>query len=620
MRLTTLVPGLLAAAALAAPGFAAPPLAFPTTSPGPLSLETMDWVLARAREALRGERRVGEPLPPGPLEVRQVRPQLLVISALAPRRRTIAALGAGDDLREAVAACLDDLARRHGPSLGPHRARGVRLQVDRLGPARELGPLALGTLSSDRVRPAVDGLAMAGLDRLSILLPHELVAQGLVRDRNVDERRLGQILLDGLGPAGARDGASVWAFTTRAFAERAPGEAVELERGLPVLGDLTPAKLDRGLRALARHLARSQRPDGRLRYQLDPARGVDPGGENLVRQAAAVMSAIEALHALPEDSVLRTVARRGAAFVARSLVKTPLSAGRAVLLPPPDREGGPPLGAVALAARALTLAANRLKGAEGLRERARQVGQGILFMQRPDGSWYRDLRSAQRGEPPLRPLRFYPGEALLALTELAEADPGGPWLEAASRSARWTLRAHQAGVEADHWGIQGLARFSIVADQPWAAEASVRMAARMASGQLTPSRAEHPGDVGGFSPDGRGALVVHTACIGEALRGAREAAWRFGLDPRFLERAQVRLARYLLSHQVRGPGAYILDAPRAAVGGFPRTPGDWRQRVDVDAHALRALLGTWEALHGVHPTPRIAEVVEGLASPTPAAG
>lgn len=575
-----------------------------------LTARSQDALLAWVRAVAGGERPATERPDGLPGELTRPGPEAVVVSLVAPGRPTLAGMGRGEDLADATAAALRHLAARHGPELSPGLARERRVRLERLGPRRPLGPLRPGTLTRG-YRPGVDGLYVRGYETETWFLPAAAMEKGLVPAAGLRLRELAGSLLAGLGPAGAPPEARLEAFETRAIVEDGDGRAVELARGFPPAADVTMAGLTRSLARLAGYLARAQRPDGRFRYRYDPVEDALGSGDNEVRQAAVAMSCWELLPALPPGHGLAKVAKRALAGLVRDLAWEPLRAGGEAALPRADREGGPSLGAVALLLRALAVAPAALVDAgPGARAWA-GLGRTLSFMQRPDGSWYPDWAAARAGRPPAAKPVFYPGEALLALAEAAARDPGGPWLALARKSAARELEDLARGEDFDHWTVQALARYGVVAGDAAAARTAVRLAHELSAGQLWGDDASHPQDQGAFTVEGT-ITLSHAACVGEALGGAREAAWRFGIDPRRLEARLVRLARFLMTHQFTDPVAWALPGGPAALGGFPLTPTDWTQRIDNDGHVARALLATWATLAGVRPVPALADAVAGF--------
>jgi hypothetical protein len=586
---------------------------------GTLSDHARDLALSWVRAVVSGERPAGPALDVPPGEWTTTGPERVVLSLFQPPRRPIAALGQGGDFGAALHAALRSLARDQGPRLGSTLASRVTIQVDRLSTLRRLGPARAATFEGPAFRPGIDGLLLAGYERQALLMPYELTLQGLSLLDRVDGEKVLETLLEGLGSAGAPPDQAVLAFRTQGFAEVRPGESVGLARLAPVLGPVTPERLDAAIDRLAKHLARVQRKDGAFLYSFDPVAGEKLPGENQVRQAAVVMTALETLPLMPRGHPLHGTARRGVGYLLRKLKVRKLPRVGPAALPPPDRKDGPSLGAIALFTRALAVASEELRERPDHRRALAGLGRALRFLQRPDGSWYQNLGQALRAEPPLRKPPFFPGEALLALSELAAVAPRGPWRELAARSAAREIEDYAGGGSIDHWVVQGLARFAVLTGRRRSAEVAYEMARHMARSQAL-GRPFLPVDRGGFSDDGSRVTVVHSACYGEALREARKAAWRFGLDPRPLDAALIRLGTYLTRHQVRPPGGYHLRRPDLAYGGFPASASDHRQRIDIDGHAGRALLGVWEALRSVRPAPQLAEAVEAVTSRVPRKG
>ncbi len=572
--------------------------------PRPLDARARHWVVAWIRRVLAADAPPGADPGPGPVQVDHPGRELVVVSVfLEPGEKPRSFAGWGESLREAVSRAVAGMASGLPGLLGATTASRSRLAVERLGAMRRLGSLEPAGFPADGFVPGEMGLLAIGRERQTLLLPWELARQGLAPATGLDVPAIARKFAAELG---ASEGATIFAFRSDSFLETRSGGTIQFSGLFPDPGDLTPARLDRALDLAGRHLANVQSPAGDFVYQHESASGELLGGDNRVRQAAAIMTAIELSELLPTSHPVRAAARRGVAHLVRSLEPVRVGSDRTLALPPADRSGGPSLGAVALYAQALALAPRVGMTADPVRRALAGLGEGLAFFQRPDGSWYPDLRSAAAGEPPLAKPPFYPGEALLALTGLARRDRSGPWARLARRSALRELRDLSDGLPIDHWTLQGLADYALLTDDESVAHRIVPLALEWISRQIPAT--------GGFAPEGGAVSPCHTGSVGEALRAVRTVAWRFGLDPRPFDRSLVRLGRYLVAHQFQPGMAPMLARPRISVGGFPWTASDWRQRIDVDGHVLRALIGTREAIHGIHPLPLLADQAEALAS------
>src|SRR5262249_5494752 len=84
----------------------------------------------------------------------------------------------------------------------------------------------------------------------------------------------------------------------------------------------------------------------------------------------------------------------------------------------------------------------------------RALGRFLVFMQRPDGS-FNSTYNPTTGPTNRFDSLYYPGDALLALAELAAWDHDARWREAALRGIRFlaTSRAGQSDVPSDNWAL-----------------------------------------------------------------------------------------------------------------------------------------------------------------------
>src|SRR6185503_18126721 len=111
------------------------------------------------------------------------------------------------------------------------------------------------------------------------------------------------------------------------------------------------------------------------------------------------------------------------------------------------------LGATGLGVVAL-LAADGLEPGAIPASTLRALGRFLVFMQRPDGS-FNSTYNASTGPTNRFDSLYYPGEAILALAQLAAWDHEARWRDAAMRGIRYlaTSRAGQSDVPSDNWAL-----------------------------------------------------------------------------------------------------------------------------------------------------------------------
>ena len=85
----------------------------------------------------------------------------------------------------------------------------------------------------------------------------------------------------------------------------------------------------------------------------------------------------------------------------------------------------------------------------------RSMGNFIIWMQKPDGSFHSKYVPSQAGKNGHWVSLYYPGEAALGLLLLYELDPDSKWLNASAKAIGYLakLRRGFSNVEADHWAL-----------------------------------------------------------------------------------------------------------------------------------------------------------------------
>lgn len=371
----------------------------------------------------------------------------------------------------------------------------------------------------------------------------------------------------------------------------------------------------------ARYLHTYIRGDGSFVYRIDASSGrEDRRRYNVLRHAGSVLAlaqhARQAGLAGGDAERLKLSAR----FLVDQCVRPPKAQPELLAVwSDPELTGGRRRQAVAkLGGNGLALAA--LLELEALRsetanpvlepvlpieEGVRALGEFILFMQRPDGS-FRSLfgenpRPQEQGWVSL----YYPGEAALGLIMLFEHDGDARWLSAAVRALLYLARS-RAGRSSppDHWALIATERLfgcspewsreGVSVEQSWQDEVRFRdsqdllighaeaVTTTMLDEQCQLGKGRCP--AGWFGPEPR---IAPTATRLEGLLAASRLPLGVALQQRIGRAIDLGL-RFLLDSQLQqGP----------AVGGFTRTclscagASDKRAtevRIDYVQHALAA--------------------------------
>jgi AMMECR1 domain-containing protein len=408
--------------------------------------------------------------------------------------------------------------------------------------------------------------------------------------------------------------AKVWRTSWEHHVERDGGRsrALCLRRLRPVdppAGDRSSVERALGL-ALDRLLA-IQREDGSYLYRYRPFDDeIVPGSTNLVRQAGcayAIARASEHVGDAARRVRLRDSAERCVTWL---FSHGETDADGALFLSEPDgRDQSRPrkLGAVAL-----TLLAVQHGGLEESFARQRQaLLTAILSRQNANGS-FRCFSDTSTVADDGRAQRYYPGEALLAMTHEAcrgeEAASEAlrlafPWYRGFFRRAR-----HPAFVvwQAGAWAAM------TTRTPPGARTAPAGEHARfvfemldwLVGRQLTDADRVHPDFVGGFRthsgrPDSSSATFTEAVMYGLSVARAVSDGQR---ADRYAAVARSALG-FLLRLQVAPELAMMFPAPERAVGATTRSLTDFSMRCDYDQHLIAALGASLDEAAVVGPGP-----------------
>ncbi len=362
------------------------------------------------------------------------------------------------------------------------------------------------------------------------------------------------------------------------------------------------------------YLVGATRADGTFEYRVNmvPSVRVSPS-YNILRHAGAIY-AMAMLHSLKPDEELQAAMVRAGVYLRDHAVGTvPGHEGLMAVWSRPDvnhsdgplqaKLGGTGLGLVAL------LSLEKVQPGLTSLETLRALGRFILFMQKPDGSFYSKYIPSAGGLQARWTSLFYPGEAALGLVMLYEKDGDERWLRAAGKvleylstqRTRARLSDPTVTIPADHWAMLATERLLHVAEGPQLPVSRELLIAHaviicevILDGQVTGS--SRPEWNGGFYVDGR---VTPSSCRMEGLLAARTFLSGQPGQEGLCERIDVATERGL---------AFLLRAQvheEAYAGAFPRAMGRvddnhpdaktrnrraTEVRIDYVQHALSAMI------------------------------
>jgi hypothetical protein len=380
-------------------------------------------------------------------------------------------------------------------------------------------------------------------------------------------------------PIGARDAAAILDGTAAIDAD--------------ALADLARERVRMG----AGWLAQVQRTSGAFYYIYDPgADKYETHQYNEVRHAGTTYSLYQA-YGLLGDASIATVADLGGQFIRESSIPVQ-DMGLAYI----DQQhmdtslGGQALAIVALMERRRVTADTT---ADHLIE---QLASFLLSMEMPDepGRYYFSYDHTSGRLLPTPDVVYYPGEALLALTRLAEQFPDGPYLEAARRAANYLVYHRDGDLPAlttvpreDHWLTIALSELYRLHPDEGYVSVVYRQADTMIANQYTAADGL-PQRIGAARRDGP-INYTSTATKGEAIVAAWALATYLGDTDGIarLSTAARRNAQFQMRVQYTPENSALFPRPERLIGGWPASPTNPSIRIDYVQHNISVLIGLW---------------------------
>jgi hypothetical protein len=383
----------------------------------------------------------------------------------------------------------------------------------------------------------------------------------------------------------------------------------------PVPEKLTPA-LPQAIESAEAYLNRVVDSRGRFRYiQYADGRKIDDRKYNILRHAGSIY----ALSMMQEHGEMSEKTRDAMKKSAKYLVENYVDAikghqGLKAVFSLPGEEignnkserqaklGGTALGMIAL------LAARKLDPEIVPLETLQALGRFVQFMQKEDGGFHSKFSESKAFSVDFESL-FYPGEAILALVRLYQADGDTQWLASAARAAKFLVDSREGKTPPpDHWLL--IATPELIAQLPNLPKSpgmensqlngdalyahAVTIAKLMADEQQ--SAARKGGMQGAFGADNRS---TPTSTRLEGLLALERLATQRGDNEvqGWLRPVIVRGGKFVVACQVSdGPyaGGVVAAARKKEETKGNREFNDEQPEIRIDyvQHALSALIGT----------------------------
>ena len=344
----------------------------------------------------------------------------------------------------------------------------------------------------------------------------------------------------------------------------------------------------------ARWLAGVARDDGSFLYLYYPEDDrYDREDYNEVRHAGTTYSLFTA-YGVEADPDVQEAAEGGARYIDASSV-TVGQRGRAYVFGERMKLGGQALAIVALLER------RRVTEDTTYDDLIDGLARFMASLEIPDepGRYYQSYYHAE-DLPSLDPdSDYYPGEALLAFTRLAQQFPEGPYLDHAKRAAQFLIYQRDGDIPAagevprqDHWLTMALSELYRLDPRPEYLEVVYLQAEDMIAAQYGTDAP--PMRIGGSSQQ---SPINHTSTATKAE--ALVAAWalaRLAGDDAAEERyalAARRNLQFQLRVQYTAENTQLFPRPEAAIGAWGKDAVDPWVRIDFVQHNVSSLLGMW---------------------------
>ena len=343
----------------------------------------------------------------------------------------------------------------------------------------------------------------------------------------------------------------------------------------------------------ARWLAGVARDDGSFLYEYDPEDdSYDREDYNEVRHAGTTYSLFTAYGVEGDPDVLEA-AEGGAGYIdASSLIVG--ERGRAYVFGERMKLGGQALAIVALLER------RRVLEDTSYDDLIDGLARFMASLELPDepGRYYQSYYH-EEDRPSLDPdSDYYPGEALLAFTRLAQQFPDGPYLGYARRAAQFLIYQRDGDIPAagvvprqDHWLTMALSELYRLDPRPEYKQVAYLQADGMVASQHGADA--RPMRIGGSAQQSP-INYTSTATKAEALVAAWALARLAGDDAaqRYAD-AAMRNLQFQLRVQYTADNTQLFPRPEAAIGAWGKDAVDPWIRIDFVQHNVSGLLGMW---------------------------
>ena len=533
---------------------------------------------------------------------------------------------------------------------GWKQSDAVRVQVDLGGEETEIRPNPLrrglralvGWFTDGRpqwgflvyrTEPGVVGFRMQGKLAAGVVLPADVVTDGLLTPRSRKKRYRTDnfaVVWDELSrrasqPKSEPGSRTFTSFRSYSFVRPVASErrTVEVFRG-NVAG---PAEVDErilldAINRAGRWLLEQVQDDGRFDYQYYPTRDSHGRGYNEVRHAGSVYGLFHMADLCEREATLR--GQRDAYLRAGILAMDRVyrNLGNAPGMEP-DRgfvtflegkegsksnSGSPALTLLGFLMRPTpdTVKDETLRAGiwrHGDEKVMEGLAKTLLHMIDDEGKVYRYWREALEGKGVVKEPLYFPGEVMLALARYHEHTGDDVWLEGAMAIGRRQIRhAGKPWVVPDHWVMQALDLLDQADpdDTQWR-DGAYAMGRRYIREQYPPQQPPFPDYKGAYRRIQEIPRTTRAASRGEAIGGVVRISWRHGDESWNWERSLLEGSRHLIEQMFTIDNSFFVPKPSEVLGAIRMGVVDNHCRIDNNQHAVVALSNALSALRHRRP-------------------
>lgn len=613
---------------------------FHIAAPERLDAAARDALAVRVRAALESKISTAGELDPAPASLARPIPGggPLIATVWTSGRERARGVGRGATLAVAVDAAIDSLLehpRVKRRRVGQYRA--ARVQFDLVvGRA----PLAAKPFEALSLNPGVEGLGVEVAGAEHFMLPGDLVRRralnaatplSFARDvrfgldvGRADRwlRRRAALSSDEWDAAPRR----YFRFLTDSFVElperlrRDPGpDTVALWRGRPPAPEPTADTLRAAALSGAQYLVRHLNEAGRYIYETNLATGKstnpDKGPYSLPRHAGTTYFLAEVLRVTGDDDFREPTERaigHLAELVSEGGCKGRTADGREFACVVDRGRPTASLGSSALAVVALA-EYQRATGDARHAALAARLGEWILSMQRPDGSFRHryDVASGRPDEDAM--LLYFSGEAALALARMHAVTGDRRYLDAAERGLDWLVSWYDFFAGSFFFGEEHWTCIAAAAALPHLDHERYRAFCERFA-EFSRRTQQHDGEILGRQADLDGAygftpfwIPINGAAGSrtEAMISTLELQAHHGREDPALREQILASLHFAMRQQIRPESDWNVPVRARGLGGISATAIDPVSRIDNVQHVGSAMLRMAELLGepGAKPKP-----------------